>query len=120
MDWYFKAFRNFANFGDRARRTEYWMFTLVNVVVAFLLGIVDGIAGFGHGAGIGLLGGIYSLVVFIPSLAVTVRRLHDTNRSGWWVLVGIIPILGWLALLYFLVSEGQRGGNEYGLDPKDA
>ncbi len=70
--------------------------------------------------GTGLLGGIYSLAILIPSLAVLVRRLHDTNRSGWWILIGLIPVIGWIVLLVFVVRTVNPGQNQYGANPKDA
>lgn len=117
MEWYLKVVRdNYANFNGRARRKEYWMFTLVNVIIVIILGVVDQVTGLTY-AGQGVLGGIYSLLVFIPGLAVVVRRLHDTGRSGWnylWVLTCI----GILYVLYLTIIEGDHGPNEYGPDPK--
>ena len=132
MNWYTKVLKQYADFSGRARRTEYWMFTLFNVIVLIVLGFVDRALGFGSFAGssgggamafsasLGLLGGIYSLAVLVPSLAVAVRRLHDTDRSGWWLLIGLIPIVGGIVLLVFMVLEGTRGPNSHGADPKMA
>jgi uncharacterized membrane protein YhaH (DUF805 family) len=86
----------------------------VNIIVAVVLGFIEGIFG-----GPGILGGIYSLAMLIPGIAVTVRRLHDTGRSGWWVLVALIPVLGFIALLVFMVLDSQPGSNEYGPNPKE-
>jgi uncharacterized membrane protein YhaH (DUF805 family) len=118
MEWYLEVLRKYAVFSGRARRLEYWMFTLVNVIVSIVLGIIDAILGTTYGPGYGLLGTIYGLAVFIPSLAVGVRRLHDTGRTGWWLLIGLVPCAGFIVLLVFFVMEGQRGANEYGPDPK--
>ncbi|HEY0814591.1 MAG TPA: DUF805 domain-containing protein [Pseudonocardia sp.] len=129
MNWYLKVLRQYVDFSGRARRTEYWMFTLVNVIVEIVLGFVDRALGFGSftgntsggvsvAASVGLLGGLYSLAVLLPSLGVGVRRLHDTNRSGWWLLIGLIPFVGAIVLLVFFVLHGTRGPNRYGEDPK--
>lgn len=114
MDWYLTVLKKYAVFGGRARRKEYWYFVLFNFLITFVLGIIDGILGFTiEGSGFGFLGGLYSLAVFIPSLAVTVRRLHDTGRSGWWILIGVIPLVGLIVMLIFLAAESQPGNNQY-------
>jgi len=113
MSWYVEALKKYAEFSGRARRKEYWMFVLVNMVIISVLYIIEGLAG-----GPGFLGGLYSLAVLIPSLAVGVRRLHDTNRSGWWLLIGFIPLIGAIVLLVFTVQDSQPGGNQYGPNPK--
>ena len=120
MNWYLKVLKQYFDFNGRARRKEYWMFLLFNVIVSFVLGIVDGILGMKTGSGFGVLGGLYTLAVLLPSLGVTVRRLHDTDRSGWWVLIGFVPIIGFIVLLVFMAMEGTRGDNNYGADPKTA
>jgi uncharacterized membrane protein YhaH (DUF805 family) len=83
------------------------------------LGIIDGILGFEVGGNVGVLGAIYSLVVIVPSIAVSVRRLHDTDRSGWWLLIALIPLIGAIILIIYYVQEGTPGENEYGLNPKE-
>lgn len=113
MDWYLGVFKKYAVFSGRARRTEFWMFALFNFLASIVLSIVDGIVGSG-----GVLGSLYGLAVFVPSLAVGVRRLHDTNRSGWWWFIGLIPLVGWIILLIFFATEGQPGENQYGPSPK--
>lgn len=118
MDWYLKVLRNYANFQGRARRKEYWMFVLVNLIVSFGLGIVDGILGLKTASGIGTLGAVYSLAVLVPSIAVGARRLHDLDKSGWWQLIGLIPIIGWIVLIVWAASEGQAGSNRFGPNPK--
>ena len=115
MEWYKKVLSNYATFSGRARRTEYWMFILINIVISFVLGIVDYLLLGDDG---GFLGLIYSLAILIPSIAVLVRRLHDTNRTGWWVLLAFIPLIGMLVLLIFAVLEGDKSVNDYGPDPK--
>jgi uncharacterized membrane protein YhaH (DUF805 family) len=94
------------------------MFVLFNVIISFVLGIIDAILGLSSGDGVGLLGGLYSLAVLLPSIGVSIRRLHDTNRSGWWLLLSFIPILGWIALLIFYVQDSDPGDNQYGSNPK--
>lgn len=122
MNDYLNVLRNhYADFRGRARRREYWMFTLVNAIIAFVLGLIDGVMGLNLGDGsqpVGLLGLIYSLVVLVPGLAVSVRRLHDTGRSGWWLLIGLIPFVGAIVLLIFTVSDSQPGPNRWGPNPK--
>ncbi len=119
MNWYLEVLKNYAVFGGRARRKEYWYFTLFNFLAFFALTIIDRVIGsFNSEAGIGLLAGIYSLAILIPAIAVSVRRLHDTNRSGWWLLIELIPVIGAIVLLIFLVQDSQQSENQYGLNPK--
>lgn len=130
MDWYVKALKQYVDFSGRARRREYWMFFLVNLVIVIVLSVIDTMLGTGGwrstaGGGsffasgsLGLLSGLYSLAVLLPTIAVAVRRLHDTDRSGWWILLGFIPIVGGIVLLVFYVLEGTRGPNRFGPDPK--
>jgi len=112
MEWYLKVLHQYADFTGRARRKEYWMFTLVSAIISVVLAIVDNVLA------TGLLGLLYSLAVLLPSLAVGARRLHDTGRSGWWLLIGIIPLIGWIVIIVFLATEGERQPNAYGSDPK--
>ncbi|WP_421266948.1 DUF805 domain-containing protein [Aeromonas veronii] len=114
MNWYISVLKQYAVFSGRARRTEYWMFVLCNVIVMLLLGMVDKLIGGDNE----LISSIYSLAVLLPSLAVAARRLHDTDRSAWWLLLGLIPIIGTLVLIYFMVCNGQQGPNRFGEDPK--
>ena len=113
MEWYFIVLKNYAEFSGRARRKEYWFFVLFSVIISFVLGFIDGFAGLG-----GILGGIYALAVLIPSIAVGVRRLHDTGRTGWWLLVGLIPLIGFIILIVFMVGDSEPGSNQYGPNPK--
>lgn len=116
MNWYLDVLKNkYATFSGRARRKEYWMFFLFNVLIAIGLGIIEALIGTG-----GLIGALYSLAVLIPGIAVTVRRLHDTSRTGWWVLIVFVPLVGALILLIFMVLDSQPGDNEYGPNPKAA
>jgi uncharacterized membrane protein YhaH (DUF805 family) len=118
MEWYLAVLRKYAVFTGRARRREFWMFTLVNVLISIGLSIIDTIIGTDYGSGYGILSTIYSLAVLIPSIAVGVRRLHDTGRTGWWLLIGLVPCVGFIVLIVFYATEGQRGDNQYGADPK--
>jgi uncharacterized membrane protein YhaH (DUF805 family) len=115
MNWYISTLKKYADFGGRARRTEYWMFVLFNVIVSFVLAGVDMLIG-----GFGILSGLYGLAVLIPSLAVSVRRLHDTGRTGWWLLIGFVPVIGVIVLLVFAVLDSEPGSNDYGPNPKEA
>ena len=119
MNWYLGVLKQYATFEGRARRKEYWFFVLFYILVFLVLSAVDGLTGtYNVDAGVGLLGGLYILATLIPSLAVMVRRLHDTDRSGWWVLIGLIPLLGDLVLLVFMCLDSQPGGNRFGPNPK--
>jgi len=118
MSWYLAALKKYTDFDGRARRKEYWMFALFNFLAIFALASFDTLLGT-MGSRIGLLSGLYCLVIFLPSLAVAIRRLHDTNRTGWWVLFGIVPIVGAIVLLIFNVLDSQPGTNRFGISPKE-
>ncbi|CAH1596769.1 DUF805 domain-containing protein [Vibrio rotiferianus] len=113
MDWYLAVLKKYAVFNGRARRKEYWMFFLFNLIFSFTLGFVDGFLG------TVFIGTIYGLAVLIPGIAVTVRRLHDIGRTGWWVLIGLIPFIGLIVLIIFAATDGNEGSNEYGSNPKE-
>jgi len=112
VNWYLAVLKNYVGFNGRARRTEYWMFFLFNLIIGIVLEII------GLALKNQILYYIYGLAVLLPNLAVGVRRLHDTGKSGWWLLIGLIPIVGWIVLLVFFVTAGQPGNNQYGPDPK--
>ena len=114
MNWYLEVLKKYAVFEGRARRTEYWMFFLINIIIAFAIGFIEGLLG-----SPGVVGIIYSLGVLIPGIAVAVRRLHDTDRSGWWLLIGFIPLIGAIVLLIFLVQDSTPDQNSYGSNPKE-
>jgi uncharacterized membrane protein YhaH (DUF805 family) len=120
MNWYLAVLKKYADFSGRARRTEYWMFFLINLLISIAATLLDRVLGttFGSADQYGAFSLFYSLAVFIPSLAVAVRRLHDIGKSGWYLLVLIIPLVGIIWLLILLVREGDRGANAYGEDPK--
>ncbi|MEN2486637.1 DUF805 domain-containing protein [Flavobacterium sp. B11] len=124
IEWYKIAmFENYSNFSGRARRSEYWYFRLATAVIFFVfiaLAIIVSIIGggfLGFPVAIGLIA-LYSLIALIPSLAVTVRRMHDLGKSGWNVLISFIPLVGPIWFLVLLATEGEHGENYYGPDPK--
>lgn len=122
MEWYLRVWQRYAEFNGRSRRMEYWMFMLIHSVIVLVLCI--GVVGFGIlkqpivGATSSLLLGAYSLAVLIPGLAVTARRLHDIDKSGWWILISLVPVVGGIVLLVFTVLDGTHGSNQYGTDPR--
>ena len=121
MNWYLYVLKNYATFSGRARRKEYWMFFLFNVLISLGLGVLDVVAGtYSVEYETGFFSALYSLLVLIPSIAVSVRRLHDTNRSGWWVVISLIPIIGVLVLFVFTCLDSQPGTNRFGVNPKEA
>lgn len=118
MNWFVAVLRKYATFTGRARRKEYWMYWLIYVLISIVLMFVDGIAGtLNADTGTGLFSSIFMLGTLLPSLAVTVRRLHDTDRNGWWILLGFIPLIGGLILLIFTVKAGDPAENRYGSSP---
>jgi uncharacterized membrane protein YhaH (DUF805 family) len=121
MNWYIGALKQYAVFSGRARRKEYWFFQLFNTLFVIALIVVDAMTGTMRGkAGLGLLSLLFILATFLPALGVLVRRLHDTNRSGWWILIGLIPLVGPIIMLVFTFQDSQPGTNQYGPNPKGA
>jgi uncharacterized membrane protein YhaH (DUF805 family) len=121
MSRFVEALKKYAVFSGRSRRKEYWYFALFVIIISFVLSIIDVLTGaYARTVGVGLLSSIFSLAVLIPSIAVTVRRLHDIDRSGWWLLIALVPLVGWIVLLGFSVQEGTPGSNRYGFNPKSA
>ncbi|MFQ1022407.1 DUF805 domain-containing protein [Avibacterium paragallinarum] len=115
MNWYLYVLKNYAQFNGRARRKEFWWFVTVDFLLCVILGLLDFVLlnnDFGFS-------GIYGLATLIPSLAVRVRRLHDIDRSGWWLLIGIIPVIGFIVLVVFACLDGTQGKNRFGEDPKN-
>ncbi|MFF5173346.1 DUF805 domain-containing protein [Micromonospora sp. NPDC000089] len=111
----------YVGFTGRARRSEYWWFALFTVLVSLVAAILDSVLGtdLGSGRSTGILGLIVNLALLLPSLAVGVRRLHDTDKSGWWILIGLIPIVGAIILLVFFVADSTPGTNRFGANPKE-
>ncbi|MEH6828180.1 MAG: DUF805 domain-containing protein [Parasphingorhabdus sp.] len=130
MEWMLMPLRRYADFSGRSRRKEYWMFVLLLLIVGVVLALVTG--GFSSvmdptsmggdatmGAGSMILG-LFYLAIFIPALAVQVRRFHDQDKSGWFVLLNFIPLVGGLIVFIFMCLDGTRGDNRFGPDPKMA
>ncbi len=117
MEWYIGALKKYAVFSGRARRKEYWMFTLFNIVAIFALTAIELMLGIAPYSERYVLVDIYTLAVLLPALGVGVRRLHDTGRSGWWLLLALVPLVG-LVLLVFFLEDSQPGNNQYGPNPK--
>jgi uncharacterized membrane protein YhaH (DUF805 family) len=115
---YIEVMRKYAVFSGRAQRQEYWMFVLFNVIIVLFLGIIDEMADSDFESSRSTLTTLYVLATLIPFLAVGVRRLHDTGRSGWWMLIGVIPIIGAIVLLIFIIQDSQLMDNQYGPNPK--
>jgi uncharacterized membrane protein YhaH (DUF805 family) len=121
MQWLKQVIAKYATFRGRARRREYWRYILYYVIAFVALVLVDMLTGtFNMESQLGFLSGLFLLFMLIPSVAVAVRRLHDTERSGWWVLLALLPLIGQLVLLFFFIQEGDEGDNAYGPDPKFA
>ena len=123
MNWYLKVLNQYSNFNNRARRKEYWMFALFNFIISMLIVEVYNALGFsfnytGNVSGSGVLNLLYTLLILIPSLAVAVRRLHDVGKSGWMLLIGLIPLVGAIWLLILLLRDSEAGENKYGANPK--
>ena len=119
MDWLRTVLARYATLQGRARRREFWRFLLHSMVIYAVLMLIDALTGTcSFELQLGLLSGLWMLFITTPSGAVAIRRLHDTDRSGWWLLLGLIPFVGQLILLYFWIQEGDTGDNRYGPDPK--
>ncbi|MCY1672312.1 DUF805 domain-containing protein [Novosphingobium sp. SL115] len=130
MNWMILPYRRYADFAGRSRRREYWMFALFYVLVMVVLNAVFGTNEVERGNGAfvygsrlvgagGWIGGLLWLISIVPGLAVTIRRLHDQDRSGWLLLLWLIPFLGWFAILVLMCLDGTRGPNRFGPDPKN-
>ncbi|MEK7552028.1 MAG: DUF805 domain-containing protein [Patescibacteria group bacterium] len=114
MNWYKTVLKKYAVFSGRAQRAEYWYFVLFNILISIAFSIVSSILGDDKG----ILGTLYTLAVLVPCLAVSVRRLHDTGRSGWMLLISLIPIIGAIWLLVLMIMDSNPGDNKYGPNPK--
>ncbi|MDE5417052.1 DUF805 domain-containing protein [Labilibaculum sp. DW002] len=120
MNYYLKALKQYVDFSGRARRKEYWMFVLFNLIFAIVAAILDNVIGSTMGVlPYGVIYILYSLALLLPGLAAGVRRLHDTGRNGWWMLIVLIPFIGSIWLLVLLVLDGDVEENEYGSNPKE-
>ena len=118
MDWFVDGIKQYAVLRGRARRQAYWWFFLIYLLISTMLAVVDAIVGnYDPSTGVGQLSGLFGLATFLPALGLSVRRLHDTNRSGWWLLLVLLPVLGAITPLVFAASAGTRGDNRFGPDP---
>lgn len=117
MDYYFDVLKKYAVFHGRARRKEYWMFVFFNVLMSLILAILDSFLSTTFGIP-PFLRALYVLFVLLPGIGVTIRRLHDTNRSGWWLLLLFVPVLGTIIYLAFMCWVGDESENRYGPNPK--
>jgi len=115
--WKKVVLENYANFTGRARRAEFWWYFLANLIISIVLNIVDAAIGWGSGVG-GVLSGLYGLAVLLPGIAVGIRRLHDTGKSGWWLLIAFVPIVGIIVLVVFWATDSTPGANQYGMSEK--
>ncbi len=113
MNEFINCWKKYATFSGRARRKEYWLFVLFNAIAYFAAGFLDGLLGLPF-----VLALVYALAAILPSFAVCVRRLHDTNRSGWWILICLVPFIGGIWLLVLMLLDSTPGANQYGENPK--
>ncbi len=131
MDWMLMPLRRYAEFDGRSRRREYWMFYLFTLLLGMAFGLIVGIIALAtYSLGMSetammtiilpfyFIGGLLSLALIIPSLAVSIRRMHDQDKSGWWILIALVPFVGGIVLLVFLCLDGTPGPNRFGPDPK--
>lgn len=121
MNWYLKVLKQWSDFKGRARRKEYWMFFLFNIIFLIIAAILDNVLGltFSREIPYGYIYLLYALFVLVPGIAVSVRRLHDVGKSGWWYLIGLIPLIGGIWLLVLFVTDGKPGENQWGMNPKE-
>ena len=128
MKYYLDVIKKYVKFDGRARRKEYWMFVLFNAIFGIVASLLDNLLGLNFSSeyssyasvSTGIIASVYSLAVFLPTLAVGVRRLHDIGKSGWWLLIALVPLAGPIWLLVLLATNGVVGENQYGSDPKAA
>jgi uncharacterized membrane protein YhaH (DUF805 family) len=116
INWFMNVVtQHYFDFNGRARRAEFWWYILVYIIIAVILGIIQSVLHLGS-----ILTGLLSLALLLPNLGVAVRRLHDINRSGWWILIALVPIVGAILLIYWYAQPGTSGANPFGPDPKSA
>ncbi len=122
MEYFNKYFidivsKKYMTFEGRARRQEYWFFVLFYAIISIILGFIDGMIGIDLGGGTGILSLVLGLALLIPSLALGARRLHDIDKSGWWQLIVLVPLVGIIVLIVFFCLKGTDGSNRFGEDP---
>ncbi|VVS94319.1 DUF805 domain-containing protein [Desulfoluna spongiiphila] len=115
MNWYIEVLKKYAVFNGRARRKEFWMFALFNALITIGIAFIEGMFG-----SPGFLSALYCLAVLLPSIGVSIRRLHDIGKSGWWLLITLVPLIGAIVYLVFLIMDSKDEGNPYGPNPKTA
>lgn len=113
LNYFVDGIKNFKDFDGRASVKQFWMFVLFNLVFSAVANGVDAILG------TTIIGILYSLVLLVPGIAIAVRRLHDINKSGWWYLIGLIPLIGWIWLIILFIKAGDAGKNQYGAAPQE-
>ncbi|MFC4517577.1 DUF805 domain-containing protein [Streptomyces ehimensis] len=114
MRWFVEVLKKYAVFKGRARRREYWMFTLISCIIAIVLMAADEIFGTGE-----IIQNVYTVALLLPCITVMVRRLHDTDRSGWWALFSLVPLVGFITVMVFMCLDSTPGDNEHGPNPKN-
>ena len=124
MNWYLKVLKQYVDFSGRARRKEYWMFVLFNIIFAVVAMTFDNVLGttfelYGQSVGYGWIYLLYCLAIILPGLAVCVRRLHDIGKSGWYYLIAFIPLIGFIVLIIWFCQNSQIGENKWGANPKE-
>ncbi len=119
MEWYISVIKKYVTFEGRARRKEYWIFFLFNLIFSIAASILDRLFHTMSAQGTGLISSLYSLFVLLPGIAVAIRRLHDISKSGWYILIGLIPIIGWIWCIILLATDSDPGANKYGPNPKE-
>ncbi|WP_367198843.1 DUF805 domain-containing protein [Amorphus sp. 3PC139-8] len=118
IDSYLKVMSNYVTFSGRLMRKDYWLYILTYFIIMVVANIIDGLIGYGYD-GDGLIAGLVALIHFLPSLAAGFRRLHDIDRTAWWYLIILIPVIGWLVILFFHIQPGTVGANRFGQDPRE-
>lgn len=119
MKWFIAAMKKAFDFSGRSRRKEYWMFILFTFIISIPLTIIDTVLGLEFAEDMGILSTLFSIILIVPSISVTVRRLHDIGKSGLWILLNLIPVIGQIVLLVFSVKDSNPGNNIYGPNPKE-
>jgi len=121
LNYYLDGLQKYAIFEGRAQRAAYWYFVLLNLIISLAIGIVEVMVGIADAeTAYGPVSALYSLFIFLPATALLARRLHDVGRSGWWILLMLIPIIGFFVLLFWTIQDSEPGDNRYGPNPKAA
>ena len=114
MNFYLDVWKKFADFGGRSRRKEFWLFWLINMAINFVLSFLT--------AKLGVVGtiitGIFGLAILVPSLAVAIRRMHDIGKSGWWICINFVPLIGTIWYIVLAAKDSEAGNNQWGAYPK--